>query len=95
MQVSIQEGILTAFRKNAPNVGLSSPEAVRSVFRTAGRALCTTTVVFALGSMAFAASGLANDRALGLLLGITIVIALVADFLLPPTLLMAIDRRKK
>ena len=54
-----------------------------------------TTAVFALGFVAFAASGLANDRALGLLLGITIVIALVADFLLPPTLLMAIDRRKK
>ncbi len=44
--------------------------------------------------MAFAASGLANDRALGLLLGITIVIALLADFLLFSTLLMAIDRRE-
>ena len=45
--------------------------------------------------MAFAASGLANNRAPGLLFGITIVIALVVDFQLPPTLLMAIDRRKK
>ena len=45
--------------------------------------------------MAFAASGLANNRALGHLFGITIVIALVADFLLFSTLLMAIDRRKK
>ena len=87
--------MLTAFRKNAPNVGISSPGAVGSVFRTAGRALCMTTAVFALGFMAFAASGLANNRALGLLFGITIIIALVVDFQLPPTLLMAIDRRKK
>ena len=47
-----------------------------------------------LGFMAFAASGLANNRALGLLFGITILIALVADFLLLPTLLMALDRRE-
>ncbi len=38
--------------------------------------------------------GLTNNRALGLLFGITIVIALLADFLLLPTLLMAIDRRE-
>ena len=52
------------------------------------------TAVFALGFTAFAASGLANDRALGLLLGITIVIALMADFLLPPTLPVTRDRRE-
>ena len=81
--------------KDARKEVLSPPEAVRCFLRAIGHALWTTTAVFALGLMAFAAPGPANHRALGLLLGITIVIALIADLLLPPTLLMAIDRRKK
>ena len=81
--------------KDVRKEGLSPPEAVRCFFRTIGHALCATTAVFAPGLMAFAAPGSTNHRALGLLLGITIVIALITDLLLPPTLLMAIDRRKK
>ena len=75
--------------------GLSPSESVRSTFRAVGHALWTTTAVFALGFLAFAASALANNRALGLLVGITIVIALIADFLLLPPLLMALERIKK
>ncbi len=44
--------------------------------------------------MAFAASGLANNRAPGRLLGIPIVIMLVDNFLLPPTLPTIRDRRE-
>ena len=74
--------------------GLSAPEAVRSTFRTVGRALWTTTAVLALGFLVFASSGFEVSWALGLMVATTIVFALLADFLLLPPLLMAIDRRK-
>ena len=72
--------------------GLLAPEAVRAAFRTVGQALWTTTAVLSLGFLVFASSGFELSWALGLL--ITIVFALLADFLLLPPLLMAIDRKK-
>ena len=71
--------------------GLLPSESVQSAFGTVGKALLATTVVFAIGFMVFGASGMANNQALGLLMGITVVVALVADFLFLPPLLMALD----
>ncbi|MDE0382518.1 MAG: MMPL family transporter [Defluviicoccus sp.] len=71
--------------------GLLPSESVQSAFRTVGRALFATTVVFALGFMVFGASGMATNQALGLLVGITVIVALLADFLLLPPLLMVLD----
>ena len=84
---------LTRYRQ-ARRDGLAAPEAVRSAIRTVGRALWTTTAVLSLGFLVFAFSGFELSWALGLLITITIVFALLADFLLLPPLLMAIDRRK-
>ena len=76
-----------AARKN----GLLPSESVQSAFRSVGKALLATTVVFGLGFMVFGASGLVSNQALGLLAGITVVIALLADFLFLPPLLMLLD----
>ena len=73
--------------------GLPAPEAVRSAFHTVGHALWTTTAVLSAGFLVFATSGFEVSWALGLLVTITILFALVADFLLLPTLLIAIDRK--
>ena len=73
--------------------GRPAPEAVRYTFNTVGHALWTTTAVLSVGFLVFATSGFEVSWALGLLVTITIVFALVADFLLLPTLLIAIDRR--
>ena len=81
---------LKARRENLP-----APEAVRFAFRTVGHALWTTTAILSLGFLVFASSGFEVSWALGLLVTITIVFALLADFLLLPPLLMAIDRRKR
>ena len=75
--------------------GLSAAEAVRSTFRTVGHALWTTTAVLSAGFLAFATSGFEVSWALGLLVTITILFALAADFLLLPPLLIAIDRRDR
>ena len=80
--------------QSARRRGLPSPEAVRYSFRTVGRALTTTTAVLSLGFLIFAFSGFESSWAMGLLITLTIVFALLADFLLLPPLLMAIDRRK-
>ncbi|MDE0052375.1 MAG: MMPL family transporter [Rhodospirillales bacterium] len=74
--------------------GKSPPEAVRSTFRVVGQALWTTTAVLSAGFLVFASSGFEVSWSLGLLVTLTIVLALLADFLLLPPLLMVIDRRK-
>ncbi len=74
--------------------GLSAEEAVRVTFRSVGKALLTTTLVLSAGFLAFAGSGFQVSWALGLLVTITIAFAIIADFLLLPPLLMALDRRK-
>ena len=74
--------------------GESPSESVQSAFRSVGKALVATTVVFALGFMVFGASGMATNQALGLLVGITVIIALLADFLFLPPLLMVLDSIK-
>ena len=71
--------------------GLLPSESVQSAFRSVGKALLATTVVFGLGFMVFGASGMVTNQALGLLVGMTVIIALLADFLFLPPLLMALD----
>ena len=74
--------------------GLAAPEAVQSAFRTVGQALLTTTLVLSAGFLVFASSGFEVSWALGLLVTITILFALLADFLFLAPLLMVIDRSK-
>ena len=71
-----------------------APAAIRTAFRAVGYAMWTTTAMLALGFLVFASSGFEVSWALGLLVALTIVLALIADFLLLPPLLMALDRRK-
>ena len=77
----------------ARRAGLGAPEAVRTAFRTVGHALFTTTAVLSAGFLVFASSGFEVSWALGILVTMTIILALAADFLLLPTLLLAIDRK--
>ena len=74
--------------------GLPATEAVRSTFGAVGPALWTTTLVLAAGFLVFTASGFQATWALGMMVTITILVAIAADFLLLPTLLAAIDRKK-
>ena len=85
---------LCRYRK-ARSEGQPAADAVLYTFRSVGKALWTTTIVLALGLVVFATSGFELSRALGLLVTSTIVFALLADFLLLPPLLMAIDRKRQ
>ncbi len=70
-----------------PSLSFADMPPIRSV----GKALLATTVLFGLGFMVFGVSGLVTNQALGLPAGITVVIALPADFLFLPPLLMVLD----
>ena len=83
---------LTRYLRNRRQ-GKSSSEAVRATFRAVGPALCVTTVMLTAGFLVFSSSGYEPSWALGILVAITIVFALIADLVLLPALLMAIDRK--
>ena len=80
--------------QKARRMGFPAPAAVRAAFRIVGHALWTTTAVLTLGFLVFATSGFEASRALGVMVAITLVFALLTDFLLLPTLLMALDRKE-
>ena len=75
-------------------LGQPAPEAVLYTFRTVGQALWTTTLVLVAGFLVFALSGFTVSWSLGLMVTGTILFALLADFLLLPPLLMAMDRKE-
>ncbi|MXZ82077.1 MAG: MMPL family transporter [Gammaproteobacteria bacterium] len=80
--------------RDARREGLCAPDAVRSTFRTVGHALWTTTLALSAGFLVLALSGVASSQTLGIMVAMTLVIALLADFLLLPALLIATERKK-
>jgi len=75
--------------------GASPEDAVRYAFATVGRALWVTSAVLIAGFGTLALSAFEVNESLGLLTALAILAALVADFLLLPPLLLAIDKEKK
>ncbi len=73
--------------------GLSPADAVRYAFHTVGTALWTTSVVLMAGFLVLTYSPFELNAGMGLLTAITIGLALIADFLLLPTLLMTLDQK--
>ncbi len=84
---------LSSYRK-ARRKGLDERAAVRHAIREVGPALWTTTLVLSAGFLALLASGFELSWVFGLLVAMTVVFALVADFLLLPALLMAFDKSR-
>ncbi|WP_193371619.1 efflux RND transporter permease subunit [Pelagibius marinus] len=75
--------------------GASPEDAVRYAFATVGRALWVTSAVLVAGFATLALSAFELNQSLGLLTALAIFAALIADFLLLPPLLLAIDKEKK
>lgn len=75
--------------------GLSSEDAVRYAFHTVGTALWVTTLVLMLGFGILALSDFELNAGMGLLTAVTIGLALLADFLFLPPLLMKYGEKAK
>ena len=75
--------------------GKDSAAAVSYAFSSVGSALWITTFVLVAGFMVLAQSTFKLNADMGLLTGITILIALVVDFLFLPALLLKLDSDKQ
>lgn len=75
--------------------GKDSQQAVRYAFASVGRALWVTTLVLVAGFMVLAQSSFKLNADMGLLTALTILIALIVDFLFLPPLLMKLDNGDK
>lgn len=74
--------------------GLSSEEAVRYSFASVGKALWVTTMVLVAGFAVMGTSSFKVNADMGLLTAVTILIALIVDFLFLPPLLMLLKSKK-
>ena len=74
-------------------IHLSPPDAVRYAFTSVGRALLITSIVLVAGFLVLATSSFELNSGMGLLAAVVISLALVADFLLLPALLMKIEEK--
>lgn len=85
---------LSKYRRARVLNGEDAEGAVRYAFSTVGTALWVTTAILVAGFVILSLSAFQINAALGQLTAITLVMALIADFLLLPAVLIAVDRRK-
>ena len=74
--------------------GLNTEDAIRYAFNTVGNALLVTSTVLVGGFLVMQFSHFHPSNNMGMLLAITILVALLVDFLFLPPLLMFLDRKK-
>ncbi len=75
--------------------GMDACRAVCYSFRTVGKALWVSSMILVSGFFVLIFSGFKINSDMGLLTGITLVLALVADFLFLPPLLMKLEKGGK
>jgi len=86
---------LTKYLRGRRERGMDPVESVRFAFRRVGMALLITSIALVIGFGVLATSGFAVNGDMGLLTALTIAVALVADFLFLPALLIAIEGRAR
>ena len=75
--------------------GMAAPDAVRYSYNTVGTAMWITSVVLVAGFLVLALSGFEINSDMGLMTALTIILALLLDFLFLPILLMKMDGLEK
>jgi len=70
-------------------------KAVRMTLLTTGRAMVVTTIVLSFGFFVFMGASMSNIFNFGLLTGIAIIIAVLADFFLVPAIMKVIVKNKE
>ncbi len=70
-------------------------KAIEMTLMTTGRAMFVTTIVLSCGFFIFMLASMSNLFNFGLLTGVAIIVALLADFLLLPAIMVALDKKSK
>jgi len=86
--------LLSKYLRARREKGYDASQAVIYAFTTVGRALVTTTIVLTLGFLVLAMSAFELNSAMGMLTALVIVLALIADFLLLPALLIKLEEKQ-
>jgi predicted RND superfamily exporter protein len=73
--------------------GMAAPDAVRYSYNTVGTAMWITSIVLVAGFLVLAFSGFEINSDMGLMTALTIILALLLDFLFLPILLMQTERK--
>ncbi|MFC3150292.1 RND family transporter [Litoribrevibacter euphylliae] len=87
--------LLSKYLRAKREQGLSTDEAIHYAFNTVGIALIVTTAILCVNFGILAFSDFSMNSQMGLMTAITIVIALVIDFLFLPSLLKYLSERQK
>ncbi len=83
---------LTKYLRARREKGLDSTEAIRYAFRSVGLALWITSIVLIAGFLVLSQSHFYMNESMGIMTAVTIALALAADFLFLPTLLMKLEK---
>jgi hypothetical protein len=86
---------LSKYRRARVEHDKSPEDSVRYAFATVGTALWVSTFVLVVGFAILALSPFKVNAMLGIMVALTVAVALIIDFLLLPSLLIALDRGKK
>jgi len=84
---------MTKYKRARSEKGYDPEQAVRYAFISVGQALLVTSVVLIAGFLILAMSSFKLNSGMGTLTALVISLALLADFLLLPTLLMKIEEK--
>jgi len=84
---------MSKYQRARKEKGYDSEQAVRYAFTSVGRALLVTSIVLIAGFLVLALSSFKLNSGMGLLTALVIALALIADFLLLPTLLMKLEEK--
>jgi len=84
---------MTKYKRARSEKGYDPEQAVRYAFVSVGRAMLVTSVVLIVGFLILAMSSFKLNSGMGTLTALIISLALLADFLLLPTLLMKIEEK--
>ena len=85
---------LSKYKRARHEQGLDAPDAIRYAFHTVAQAIVVTSLILIAGFSVLANSDFAMNSLMAMLTAIAIAMALVADFLLLPALLIKLDSRK-
>ena len=86
--------LLSKYVRAREERGASTPDAIRYAFRSVGVALIVNTFILTAGFLVMMTSSFKVNVDMGLLTAISIVTALILDFLFLPALLLLIDRKQ-
>ncbi len=84
---------LTKYRQELLNFPLSISKAVSVTIRETGVSMIYTAVILFFGFFIFSASGFGGTRSLGILISITLLVAMLSNLVLLPALLISLERR--